>query len=375
MKKGIVMQIEDTQLTLLTPDGQFMQARRIKDQYELGEEILFTPLERSKKIASVLPRLLTMKPLLAGVAVLLLLIGSFLSIFQSNKAYAYMSIDANPSIEMELNHQMQVIKLTPFNANGKKVLSEIGNWKNKQVDDIAQSILEHMKKEGYLKNNRLVILSTVRTEKADEKAENQLIKNINVIKTIVAEDHLKLAVLSGTKAEMEKAHKLGMTTGKYKETQLPLQQNREKSQNLQESQRSQTPVDSQTHEQTQPDKKFVANHHSFTHVNEPGNTEYSGNHSIWKLPEKRAVSNRTSTEAGSSTVQKQKTPQPVKLHSKKVANVQKKAHPASSNKKNAVTNYELNWGQMKKNSGYLNWGQAKKYGMEKNRYGQEHKQN
>ena len=44
MKKGIVMEIDDAFLTLLTPEGEFLHARRQNQPYLIGEEIHFFPI-------------------------------------------------------------------------------------------------------------------------------------------------------------------------------------------------------------------------------------------------------------------------------------------------------------------------------------------
>lgn len=227
MKQGIVMQIDEAYLTLLTPDGQFLHARKQNIPYVIGEEILFTPVERSTRAVTGFRRLLPVKPLLAAATVLMLLMGSYLLVYQSEKAYAYMSIDVNPSIELGVNKQMKVVELTPFNADGKKVISRIDHWQGQDVKKIAKTILEQMKQEGYFKANHVVIISTVRTEKTEASIEKKLTENMAAIKTTVKKDRLQLNVLSGTKTEMEKAHKLGMTTGKYKEKQELVNQNQE----------------------------------------------------------------------------------------------------------------------------------------------------
>lgn len=216
MKKGIVMEIDDVYLTLLTPDGQFLKARKSNDHCVIGEEIFFTPIDRSSRI---LPfnRFIAIKPLSIAAVILLLFLGTFVPMYQSNKAYAYMSIDVNPSIELGINKNMQVIELTAFNKDGKRIISNINNWKKQQIVDIAQSILEEMKKQGDLKQYKKVIISTVRTEKLEEKIEKRLTENMEEIQETVKENKLQLTVLTGTEKELEKAHQLGITTGKYQE--------------------------------------------------------------------------------------------------------------------------------------------------------------
>ncbi|MGG5253177.1 anti-sigma-I factor RsgI family protein [Neobacillus sp. SM06] len=229
MKKGIVMEINDGYLTLLTPDGEFLRARKQNQPYAIGEEIVFFPSRLPEKKQSIpfLKRMLSLKSLAAVAIALIIFFGSFLSVSQNNKAYAYVSIDVNPSIELVLNKKMQVLKVTAFNQDGKKIVARIGDWKKKKIADLTQLLLSEMKKQGYLNEHHLVVISTVRTDKKEENAEKILSENLKEIKTIIKENHLELSVLNGTPKELEKAHQLGITTGKYKESQ---QQSKEKKQ-------------------------------------------------------------------------------------------------------------------------------------------------
>ncbi len=231
MKKGIVMEINDGYLTLLTPDGEFLRAQKQNQPYAIGEEVVFFPFQLPEKKQSIpfLKRMKSMKSLAAVAITLIIFFGSFLSVYQNNKAYAYVSIDVNPSIELVLNKKMQVLKVTAFNQDGKKIVARIGDWKKKKIADLTQLLLSEMKKQGYLNEHHLVVISTVRTDKKEENAEKRLSENINEIKTVVKENHLELSVLNGTPKELEKAHQLGITTGKYKENQQPSKEKKQPS--------------------------------------------------------------------------------------------------------------------------------------------------
>lgn len=220
MKKGIIIEIDDAFLTLLTPDGQFLKAKKRNNPCTIGEEILFTPVEFTIQKPFFLKRFIALKPLSAAAAAILLFLGAFIPVYENNKVYAYISIDINPSIEMELNNRMKVIKLTPYNQDGKKVLTHISNWKNKEACDVSKLLLNEMKKEGYLKEHHSVIISTVRVEKLQENAEKLLNAELEEIENAIRENHLQLTVVTGTEQDLEKAHQLGITTGKYKESKF-----------------------------------------------------------------------------------------------------------------------------------------------------------
>jgi hypothetical protein len=219
MKKGIIMEIDDAHLTLLTPDGEFLHSKRMDQIYSIGEEIHFFPNEsvnNTKKFHS-LKKLFRVKTVWAAMAALLIFLGSFIPMNQDNNAYAYMSIDANPSIELGVNKKMQVIELTGFNKEGKKIISELSGWKKNNVTEVTQSILTEMKKAGFTNNNEQIIISTVRTNQLEDSVENELQKNLNEIKASVNKQKLKLTVITASKKERDEAREFGISTGKYQE--------------------------------------------------------------------------------------------------------------------------------------------------------------
>jgi hypothetical protein len=226
MKKGIVMEVNETCLTLLTPDGQFLQAKKQKQPYTLGEEILFSPISQKKSVT----RFFGVKQLSIAAAALFIFAGTMIPGYESNKAYAYMSMDVNPSLELGINKQMQVVKLTAYNADGKRIISHIGDWEKQNITEFTQKVLREMKKEGYLNDHHSMLISTVHTENPEAKIEKQLTKNMGKIKELAKESDLQVTVVTGTEKEMEKAHKLGITTGKYKEAKIEKKNKMEKDQ-------------------------------------------------------------------------------------------------------------------------------------------------
>ncbi|MFF2446071.1 anti-sigma factor domain-containing protein [Neobacillus sp. NPDC058068] len=221
MKKGIIMEIDDAFLTLLTPEGEFLRANKQDHLYAIGEEIHFFPIEsvnpyRPNRFLTIFKR----KTVWAVMAALMIFLGSYIPMSQSNKAYAYMSIDVNPSIELGVNKKMQVVELNGYNQSGKKIISQLIDWKNKDVSELTATILTEMKNAGFINDNKQVIISTVRTKQPDENVEKELQKNMDKIKETVNNQHLELTVVTATEKDLDKAHELGITAGRYQESKL-----------------------------------------------------------------------------------------------------------------------------------------------------------
>ncbi|MDQ1146942.1 hypothetical protein QE429_003769 [Bacillus sp. SORGH_AS 510] len=217
MKKGIIMEIEDGFLTLLTPEGEFLRARKQSQPYSIGEEIYFFPIESVNR--SMIKRpfrvIFRLKTVWIVMAVLMVFIGTFIPMYQDDKAYAYMSIDANPSVEIGVNKKMQVVKLNGFNKAGKDIISRLKHWKNEDVSELTKVIFAEMKKGGYLKENTQVLISTVRIEEPEEKVEEKLQRKLDKIEASITKEKLELNVTTGNKKGLEEAHKQGFSYGKY----------------------------------------------------------------------------------------------------------------------------------------------------------------
>ncbi len=128
MKKGIIMEMDDSYLTLLTPDGEFLRAHKQDIPYSVGEEIHFFPImeQQRNKLIDTYIGFLKLKSVWMSMAVLLIFLGTVVPVYQSNRAYAYVSIDVNPSIELGLNKDMKVVELTGYNEEGKKIVADFG---------------------------------------------------------------------------------------------------------------------------------------------------------------------------------------------------------------------------------------------------------
>ncbi|WP_338448986.1 anti-sigma factor domain-containing protein [Niallia oryzisoli] len=230
MKKGIILEINDRFVTLLTPEGEFLRARKLNNDYQIGQEIDFFPdkKEMENKSFSIF-HTFKGKALAASFASLLLLV-SLIPLYQGNQVYAYMSIDINPSIELGFNKDYQVISITPYNEDGEKIVNQLKGWKKKGIDEVTNDIIDEIKRQGYLKDNHEIVVGTVyETETIDVDNPNWKEKWTDV-QEVIQGKHLELTVVKGTEEDREIAQKQGVTIGEYKEESKSLNKNHSKKQ-------------------------------------------------------------------------------------------------------------------------------------------------
>jgi hypothetical protein len=217
VKKGVIMEVDERFLTLLTPEGEFLRARKQRQDYLIGEEIDFFPVSENKKKKSLFFNLTPGKALPAAACAFIIAAASFIPFNNSNDVYAYMSIDVNPSIELAVNDELEVIDLEAYNVEGKKILSEIKDWDHADVSVVTTNIIEEIKVQGFFENHDKVVISTVYDDKKEIKVKQKLEADIEKIEEKIEKENIQLTVLKATKQERKEAHKQGVSTGVYKE--------------------------------------------------------------------------------------------------------------------------------------------------------------
>ena len=219
MKKGVILSVNKRFVTLLTPEGEFLKTKRQEREYEVGEEITFSPAKQNFTLAFSNIHSSFKKTAVLSIASTFLILFSILPSYFSGPVSAYMTIDVNPSIELELDDDLEVLKLTGLNEDGKLVIGQLKDWKGKDIKAVTNRIVETTKQLGYLKGNKQIVVSTTLMKKNKELGKNlkEEIKEIseqdNVSKT-------KMKVIQATKSDRKQAREQGISTGKYLEKKL-----------------------------------------------------------------------------------------------------------------------------------------------------------
>ncbi|WP_368659080.1 anti-sigma factor domain-containing protein [Metabacillus halosaccharovorans] len=226
MKKGVVVDLDDDFVTLLTPDGQFLKASNKEGNYELGEEISFFPLaDKREEAATRTKRAIDhtfLKSIrtrtarvgaLSAVAIIFFMI-SFLPLFNNDKVYAYMSIDINPSFEVSLDDHLKVISLVPLNDEANNIMKSLNEWEKKPLNEIVQIIISECKSDGYVYPGKEIVITTVMND-TDKKIEKDLHEGLTEISTVIEEEDMVVKTINSDKDTRDKAQKQGVSTGKY----------------------------------------------------------------------------------------------------------------------------------------------------------------
>ncbi|WP_062512801.1 anti-sigma factor domain-containing protein [Halobacillus sp. KGW1] len=173
MRKGIVMEQSKRYMIVMTKDGQFHRAHKMAGA-EIGMEVQFSVVEPRKGMVlwSCVKRHNHMKVAIFAIIFLLALFPAY-SWYGSNQAYAYMNIDINPSVELELNDHMQVLDITPQNAEAEEIVASLGDWKKRDASEVTFDLINKSHEKGYVNeaNQVLIGISYLQSEYDHDYAE------------------------------------------------------------------------------------------------------------------------------------------------------------------------------------------------------------
>jgi Anti-sigma factor N-terminus len=217
MRKGIIMDIKDNLLIMMTPEGEFLKGeKRCEHSYQIGKEIFFFPIQEEKRKQ----KKFLFSPLwkVASIAAAFLIIITMVSasLLQNKEAYAYVSVDINPSMELSVNHDRKVMEITPFNKDAEKVISELNDWKGEKVEAVTEKIIKECDELGFLTENHTIVIASVFTSLASTKDVKVITNELTSFEqSIEKETNTSITFKEASSKERKEAKEKGMTVAKF----------------------------------------------------------------------------------------------------------------------------------------------------------------
>jgi len=118
------------------------------------------------------------------------------------------SIDVNPSIELDVNRFEKVIDVKPYNEDGEDIVSAV----DLRFLDYREALLQLLQNETlarYLSSDQLVVITVFGD---DEERNSEMLADVSVCTN--AYENVRCS--SGNSAEARAAHALGLSYGKYR---------------------------------------------------------------------------------------------------------------------------------------------------------------
>ncbi|MFP7254494.1 anti-sigma factor domain-containing protein [Terribacillus goriensis] len=176
MKRGVVVKQSRRSTIVLTSEGTFLEINA-QGQAEIGQEVEFSTQElvRRTRIRHWTPSMKNFMRVAVLVLVFVLALFPVYSWYNGNKAYAYVSLDFNPSIELKVNNRMDVVSVAALNEDAKTVLADLDDWQGEDVKTVAASILRISSDLGLLTDSESIIIGV---NYIDTKQEDKQLTNI-----------------------------------------------------------------------------------------------------------------------------------------------------------------------------------------------------
>lgn len=167
--RGSVVKINDKDIVVMTENNTFEKIKKFEGLEE-GMEVYFEKQDIIKNKKSHLNNIPTV-----AAAIFLLVFTSIygISFWNTNyEAIALVSVDINPSVEIELNKNHKVIKALPINEDATNL--PLHELKNKPLVDALNSLVQMTENEGYIKSTEknYVVVTAVQLEDNSENSQS-----------------------------------------------------------------------------------------------------------------------------------------------------------------------------------------------------------
>lgn len=221
MHKGIVIEIKEQSILIMTAAGQFKQIAKQERSCQLGEEISYVDTFKKPLLNWRSPRPFA----IAAASVFCLMIVALLSIFgegmATNKVAAYVTMDINPSIEVGIDENENVIEVRGINDDGLELLQDLA-YEGITLEAFSDLIVQRIELGHYLDSGKanIIIASTVMNKNQKdyeiELAEKVKLKFIEAInKTHAATiDQIVVTAITAPQEVRNEAVAQGVSTGK-----------------------------------------------------------------------------------------------------------------------------------------------------------------
>ncbi|NLI92943.1 MAG: anti-sigma factor domain-containing protein [Peptococcaceae bacterium] len=208
---------------VLEQDGLFMNVK-VKEGMTVGQKIFFfdedllesASVERMqsnwfgfdvwKKAVSF--------SVMAASLIFFFLFGNLLGLpMGGNTSYAVVSIDINPSVEMRINPERNVVKVEPLNEDGYKVAGQylIGL----KVEDAVKVVIQNAARENYLSETDTVLLAASVYSPNEELTGGKAQEIIKAISDSDLPDKYLYLFVTSKQGDSQEAKVNNLSLGKY----------------------------------------------------------------------------------------------------------------------------------------------------------------
>lgn len=209
MNKGMIMEVKKSYAIALT-DAGIMEKIKSKPNMTVGQKIFYFEDDIINVTSNKNYRHNNLIKAFGSIAALFLLVFTFFSTIKYDQAYAVVSLDINPSIQIEADSKQRIIKVEGVNDDGKKI--DFGDIKDISLDEGIQKIKEKLVEKNYLDSNKEVLVGVAFVKDGDSTSYEQELQA--AIRTTFNTE--EITYVKADKEEVAEAKTEGISLGRYK---------------------------------------------------------------------------------------------------------------------------------------------------------------
>ena len=222
MNKGLIMELKKDYAIVLNDDGR-MEKIQIKPQMSVGQKIFYFEEDIIKASAQRSFRYSSFMKSFGSIAALFLIVFTFFYNYTFNKTYAVVSLDINPSIQIEVDNNQKILNVKGMNDDGKNI--DFTAVKGKNINDGIKAIKDILVEKEYLKNNKDVLVGFAYVKNGDESLYEESIKDA-VLANFDTEN--VTYVKAEDKKDVQQAKEQGISLGRYEAAKVVSEETKKK---------------------------------------------------------------------------------------------------------------------------------------------------
>lgn len=209
MNKGMIMEVKKSYAIAMTDTG-IIEKIKFKPNMEIGQKIFYFEDDIIKATSNNIYKRNNFMKAFGSIAALFLLVFTFFSTFKYDQAYAVVSLDINPSIQIEADSKQKIIKVEGVNDDGKKL--DFSDVKDIPLQEGIQKIKEKLVADKYLDSNKDVLVGVAFVKDGDSTSYEQDLQD--AIRSTF--DNEVITYVKADKEEVAEAKTEGISLGRYK---------------------------------------------------------------------------------------------------------------------------------------------------------------
>lgn len=153
---GLVMSLEGQYAVVMSQDGRFARVH-VDGPVQVGD---YLPMAfEARRGKRRLNRRTSLTSVAAVVAIAGIVLGAVFAIPPRASAYAFVSLEANAQVSLDLNQQMKVIRVEGLNESGKRMVSSL-HIQGEPLQTAVSTVVQAMSKQGGLASNDAIVVAT-----------------------------------------------------------------------------------------------------------------------------------------------------------------------------------------------------------------------